>query len=337
MNFPDMWRKIKEKDEDTMSNIPFGMSIEIDEEVFQKIMHWVNKSDHEVSGLGSVEVDTERNVFRVVDAILLEQENTMSTTDLNDEDVGKAMFEHHRDKKPGMLKWWWHSHVDMEVFWSGTDMSTIKKLGSGGWFIATVFNKKEGMKSAFVQSSPIRLITEDVATSIDKQTDPWAEYRKEWSKEYEDKVNEKSYSLPTSTVNGFPNLGYGFSSSVVVPKKNHVGFHPTIAEEMDEEEVDEDEQEELNEKWKEDRSALLEELFNMHTNGNLTDQELYNEIRELDDLTETTSDEEEGEEEEEYWEEIAEGVWKTEDGTIVDDAGTPLLTDEEAALFLDKE
>ena len=37
----------------------------------------------------------------------------------------------------------------MSVFWSGTDMDTIKKLGEGGWFLSTVFNKKHEMRSAY--------------------------------------------------------------------------------------------------------------------------------------------------------------------------------------------
>jgi hypothetical protein len=72
MGTPSDWLgSLKESKQDPMKDIEFGMSIEIDEFVYQKIMHWVNKSDFEVSGLGKIEVDKERNVIRVIDAILL--------------------------------------------------------------------------------------------------------------------------------------------------------------------------------------------------------------------------------------------------------------------------
>lgn len=83
------------------------LKVEIDEMVYQKVMHWVNKSEFEVSGLGKVVIDPERpNILQVVDAMLLDQENGTSSTDLKPESICKAMYE--LKDTPGELKWWWH-------------------------------------------------------------------------------------------------------------------------------------------------------------------------------------------------------------------------------------
>jgi hypothetical protein len=188
--------EISDRYSEPASEKEFGVSIEIDNEVHQKIMHWVDKSDFEVSGLGLLEYDKEENVFRVTDAILLPQKNTSVSTEINGADVAKAMFL--LKDKPGTLRWWWHSHVDMDVFWSGTDLATIKELGSGGWFVATVFNKKREMKSAFCQIEPIRLMVDDIETDVVEQVDE--ELVETWDKDYEKNVSNVSF---VSSYGGF--------------------------------------------------------------------------------------------------------------------------------------
>lgn len=122
------------------------MKVILENEVYRKIMHWVNKSHYEVSGLGTLEIQ-EGGIFRVTSAMLLPQKNGTTHTDIESEDVGKLMYA--LRESPGQLRFWWHSHVDMPVFWSGTDMDTIRKISAGGWFLSTVFNKKNEMKSAY--------------------------------------------------------------------------------------------------------------------------------------------------------------------------------------------
>jgi len=184
----------KESDVDSMEDVEFHPSIEIDEMVYKKVMHWIHKSSFEVSGLGKVVVDKERNTIKVIDAILLKQENTSVTTEIDGAAVGKALYE--LRETPGDLRWWWHSHVDMDVFWSGTDLSTMKQLGLGGWFVSTVFNKKQEVKSAFIQSAPIRLLADDIDTTID--TSVPEHITEQWDKEYEENVENAECSFPPS-------------------------------------------------------------------------------------------------------------------------------------------
>lgn len=175
------------------SKTDLGVKMKIDPIVYAKVMHWINKAgSDEVSGLGSVIVDAESNTIRVVDAILLTQENAGSSTDIDPAAVGSAMYRHHRDNKPGELKWWWHSHVNMGVFWSGTDMETIKLISDGGWFCATVLNQKHEMRSAYRQVEPVTLFVDNVETSLEVSVPQ--EVRDEWDKDYDDKVEKKTFS-----------------------------------------------------------------------------------------------------------------------------------------------
>lgn len=187
-----MWKKDEEEAPVTQRNA--GVSIVFERLVYEKIMHWVHKSPVEVSGLGSVVVDHETNTLRIVDAIMLKQENTSTATDIDATAISKAMYEHFRLQKPGELKFWWHSHVNMNVFWSGTDIATIEQLGGQGWFAATVFNKKSEVKSAYIQSKnsgPVRIFLEDIPTKVMQNAN--AELRALWDKEYDENVVEKKY------------------------------------------------------------------------------------------------------------------------------------------------
>lgn len=125
-------------------------SVSIDYLVHQKIMHWVQNTDKEISGLGKIINDNGK--LKVIEAMLLPQRNTASSTDIEPEDVGKAMFE--LKDTPGELRWWWHSHVNMGVFWSGTDDDTMEKLSTPGWFVHSVFNKQWQVRTAIQYGKP---------------------------------------------------------------------------------------------------------------------------------------------------------------------------------------
>lgn len=174
------------------------LSIEIDDLVYRKVMHWVKKSNFEVSGLGKVVLDEEKQTIKVIDAMLLEQTNTSATTDIEAEAICKAMYQ--LKDSPGELKWWWHSHNTMDVFWSGTDLSTIQELGANGWMAATVFNHKEEVLSAYCQVSPVRLLVPDLTTYVSRPEDE--KLIKSWDKEYEKNVTEKKFTSYISNMPG---------------------------------------------------------------------------------------------------------------------------------------
>jgi hypothetical protein len=172
-------------------NAEFG--IKIPDSVYQKIMWWINKSNFEVSGFGKAVYDEETKIFNIQDAVLLKQENTSTTTEMDANAVAKMLYE--LREVPGVL-WHWHSHVRMGVFYSGTDMDTYRELGSNGMILATVFNQKLEKKSCLLTTTKVmgqtqEVFFDDVPTSVIRYLDP--ELLAAWDKEYADHVSEKSY------------------------------------------------------------------------------------------------------------------------------------------------
>ncbi len=164
------------------------ISIHVDEAVWTKVMHWIDKSPVEVSGLGKVVFDEKTGIFRVIDAFLVQQENSGGDTEMKDTAVAKLMYETH--KQPGRLCWWWHSHVNMNAFWSNTDTDTIKKLGGGGWVVATVLNKKREYRSAYMQAAPNRMFIDNLPTYIGARQIA-EDLIRAWDNEYDSNVTEK--------------------------------------------------------------------------------------------------------------------------------------------------
>lgn len=183
------------------------MKIEIPRDIYEKVMYWIDKADFEVSGFGTVLYDAKTGTFVVQDACLLKQEGGAAHTDIDANALGKLMYEIHKRKIPGELKWWWHSHVNMSVFWSGTDKETIRDLGKNGWIVATVLNKKQEMRSAFCAVTEVPIIgkqtyfVDEIETEIPDFYD--ADAVASWDKEFAATVTEKKWK---SDYKGQPSL-----------------------------------------------------------------------------------------------------------------------------------
>lgn len=168
------------------------IKLTIPQDVFDKVMHWVDKSDKEVSGFGTVVRDGGQ--LRVTNAYLLQQEVGSAHTDIEASALTKLMYKCRNDE--GDLKWWWHSHVRMDVFWSSQDKDTILELGGQGWCVATVFNQMREMRTAvswksqgeFGASTTFR---DSVDTSIELNVSQ--ETLDSWDKEFDECVKEKAY------------------------------------------------------------------------------------------------------------------------------------------------
>jgi hypothetical protein len=167
------------------------LNLIIDNAVFQKINHWIQKAPGEVSGLGKITING--GTFRVVDAILVKQENGAASTDLDPASVAKAMYE--LKDTPGHLNFWWHSHVNMNVFWSGTDIDTIREIGQHGFVVSTVFNKRRELLSSFyVQSNGVlpELFINNFPTQIISYLNQ--DEVAEWDREYEEKCSSRIWT-----------------------------------------------------------------------------------------------------------------------------------------------
>jgi hypothetical protein len=129
------------------------------QQTYDKIMYWVDKADFEVSGFGTVKYDGKD--FHVVDAILLKQEGGATHTDIDAESLSKAQYELRNAE--GDLRFWWHSHVNMQAFMSGTDTTTIKDIAKQGWCVAAVFNKRREYQTALAYTYNTPFAGEQIA------------------------------------------------------------------------------------------------------------------------------------------------------------------------------
>lgn len=153
-----------------MSNqlVKKGMEkVVIGREAYDKIQYYVNKTNFEISGFGNVEIID--GIATVTDIILLEQENTGTETDIKGEAIAKALYEHEiNPNMNGELKFWWHSHANMNVFWSGQDEKTKCELTENGWWIHGVFNHKGEHRISYTNNEPFNVEFDNLKLEIDE-------------------------------------------------------------------------------------------------------------------------------------------------------------------------
>jgi len=141
----------------------------IDAKAKEQMDCWVEMAQGEVSGLGLVEEIRDGNLqgFLVTGLFLPFQTNSDAQTSIEPEAVAKLMLEAEAaGHDPKNLKFWFHSHGSMEVFWSGTDQATIQRFKPEDYFISTVVNRKGGMKTRVDFYRPLRMALDEVPTEV---------------------------------------------------------------------------------------------------------------------------------------------------------------------------
>ena len=135
---------------------------------YQKFWLYIDKATGEISGLGHVTFDPFTDSFLIDDLALLEQTNGGANTVMSGAGLSKFMLE--LDKSggnPAEWRLWWHSHVDFQAFWSGTDIATINDFDTeqveANWFLSIVGNKKREFKTRLDVFQPFRYTFDDLS------------------------------------------------------------------------------------------------------------------------------------------------------------------------------
>lgn len=192
---------------------PDSMKIKFDSIVWDKMRTWIEMTRQEISGLGCVRREAD-GTFHVYDIFLVKQENTGTFTDIEDEALHSLMWELMQldDEDGGSrysdLKFWWHSHANMGVTWSGQDDRCIaEKLQHGAdWWLSAVLNIPGKISTRLdTKNPPMRFdsLKVDITHVVSDEVKEWCR------KEYEEKVTEKTYSTVTAYGSGFQS-GYGY-------------------------------------------------------------------------------------------------------------------------------
>lgn len=160
--------------------------------ILNRMQAYVDLCDKEISGLGTVVYDPKFQGYVVKRVMLLEQEVSGTSTDLDDQAVAQAIFEYREYEGKEEIAFWWHSHVNMNTFWSTTDHETMDSIGKNGLCVAVVLNKKREKRGAIVMAPKNfpAVKFDDVEITILDTIDFSMDDIK---KEIEAKVKEKTY------------------------------------------------------------------------------------------------------------------------------------------------
>jgi hypothetical protein len=156
-----------------------GFQVHLPLNIYREMMHYVDKFDTECSWCGLVKQEQKDNdiVFTWYKTFLpSEQENTGTTTDIEADAVGRLVTRLVREDLPVEdLRGHGHSHVNMDVFHSGTDTDNYKTLQTGEWLVSLVMNKKGAVFASVHYYKPFKLDVKYVpcyVTMEDSISDP---------------------------------------------------------------------------------------------------------------------------------------------------------------------
>lgn len=197
-------------------------SIIIPEESYKKLMHYVRGCDSEISGFFDVEWDKEEGAFVMGEVYLVEQECTGTETEMDEDAIAKFSYQLIKQGVKQLPRGWWHSHVNMGAFWSGTDEKAHEVFKNETFTVSIVVNKKSEMKGKLCVYDPFEFQIDDIEIEAFEPKDI---IPASILKEIKKKVKVKTYKQPTvSTGYGY---GYGYQSSLDdgIPNYTGHGFH----------------------------------------------------------------------------------------------------------------
>ena len=174
------------------------MKIILPYNVHRQIMFYVNNCDKEIGGMGRIKFDKTKGEYTVLSVCLPTQEVGSAHTDLDADSVAKCELATINDE--GWFNFWWHSHVNMQAFWSSTDTATIKDMGKQGLCVAVVFNKRRECRGAVYARSEAEHVPDwfNDNISVEWQDEPCT-MNDVWLAEIKNNVREKTYTPHTKT------------------------------------------------------------------------------------------------------------------------------------------
>lgn len=118
---------------------------------FKKLMAYVDLCDGEVTGFFDVDYIEDRKAFVMGEVHLIKQEAGAASVEMDEDNILDAMDELIAAGVTQMPRGWWHSHVEMQAFFSGTDNQTIDSDFLNDTFtVSLVVNKRREMKATLV-------------------------------------------------------------------------------------------------------------------------------------------------------------------------------------------
>lgn len=147
----------------------YAPKLTIYREDYLKLVAYALEAKGEISGFLKVTEHQDGQGYHIHAPIIFEQECTGVTTDLDTTSVAKFFDNIVRVQKgdPTEYRCWWHSHVDMDVFYSGTDNKSIDEFTEDwGFVIGITVNRKGEIYTRIQYNNPLWIELENVPLVI---------------------------------------------------------------------------------------------------------------------------------------------------------------------------
>lgn len=163
-------------------------------EALARVHEIVRQSDKEVGWMGQMvqEVDDKGMIsLTLFNPYVPRQEVSGATTDIDADDIAKYALS---VDNPDLIKWWGHSHVNMGVSPSGTDITTFNELVENdpdNPFVMTIHNKSHVTHCNIYLGKGLYINDADLHIDWDDE-----EMVESVAKELKDNVRDKVYVTP---------------------------------------------------------------------------------------------------------------------------------------------
>ncbi len=125
-------------------------------ETWQTMMSYIHACPVEVNGFGYV-TQTGPLDFYVYNILILEQEASMASVNVSESVLHRHLLEMVREgRSTGDMRFQWHSHVNMEAYFSSTDTANIEAYARG-WMLSLVANKRGEFEARLDVFEPFRV------------------------------------------------------------------------------------------------------------------------------------------------------------------------------------
>ena len=154
------------------------MKITMTHQAYQKLWYFIRECDQEISGFGKVRDITPVNaagdpesvqVLEIYDIETFPQEVSGTHATIDDEALALFLTEKvANDEDVSEYRVWWHSHVNMQAFFSAVDTGTIDQSKEFPYLISIVGNKRQEFKTRLDIFQPLRF-TQDTTFEVTGQ------------------------------------------------------------------------------------------------------------------------------------------------------------------------
>jgi len=164
------------------------INLKITREAYLKLRYFTEFCETEISGLGKVR-QISQETLEIYDIEILEQRVSMAHSNLDEDALAKFLYQKvSNNKNVSDYKVWWHSHVDMEAFFSPIDDRTIESSTEFPYLISIVTNKRGHDQVRLDIFKPLRLtIPLEVELSLEEDK----ELKEKCQIEIEEKVKKR--------------------------------------------------------------------------------------------------------------------------------------------------